>query len=483
MKIALISTVGLTLASQLAAQANGESEPFMGRTRAVVTDSVVTPPTENPNEGPMRFPDLLPEDPGSYVELTPTYGPQRRHFGPTQAVRFDPATGVETVMPGLSLPEPSTQWLAGQQLMDELEEPLTEVFGSLSAVSGSTYPWSTSCRIFFTQAGGNYVCSGTMLDPKHVISAGHCVHSGGSSGVWSTNVVVAPSWDGDANAFGTANGVELTTFTPWTQSRNYGGDMAFIELDRPVGFLTGWLGTGYSSSTSWWLATTFHMAGYPGGCFAGAPHQRYYSFGTFDSVNSTNAYADLSATCWVGGMSGSGVYFRDSYSGQRFVYANLSHGWGAPTSTTKVGMCRMTQAKFTAMQAVFASDYSTTQEDIVPLTVRTSATSVARGAALPNLTYKLCNASQFNPPSLLRSIDVYLSTNANISAADMKIQSHNVTWDFGVNTGVTVGAPPPVIPATLAPGVYYLGIIVRNADADTSNNDTDDFDAVRITVY
>ena len=28
------------------------------------------------------------------------------------------ATGVETVMPGLSLPEPSTQWLAGQQLMD-----------------------------------------------------------------------------------------------------------------------------------------------------------------------------------------------------------------------------------------------------------------------------------------------------------------------------------------------------------------------------
>ena len=44
------------------------------------------------------------------------------------------------------------------------------------------YPKSTHVKIFMTfrkSTGGNsyYVCSGTLIDPLHVLTAGHCVYT------------------------------------------------------------------------------------------------------------------------------------------------------------------------------------------------------------------------------------------------------------------------------------------------------------------
>jgi hypothetical protein len=41
---------------------------------------------------------------------------------------------------------------------------------------------------------------------------------------------------------------------------------------------------------------------------------------------------------------------------------------------------------------------------------------------------------------------------------------------------------PPVIPADIPSGTYWIGVITQSYDADSSNNDTDGIDAYEITV-
>lgn len=455
--------------------ARGETD---GEVIPVITSETVVPATEG-DEGELRYPDRTPERPELFLEK-PMPEVDRPHTGPDEAVVFDVATGRESYVELLDDPFAREGWMAGRTLAQDVPEPGMKSFGGLSQITSKSFPWSTHARIFFRQGGLNYVCSGTMIDPKYAITAGHCVHEG-AGGNWSTNVSLAPAWDGDSNAFGTANAESLGSFTAWTSSGSWSGDMGFVRLDRPVGFLTGWMGTFYSNSNSYWAGTTFHMAGFPGGCFSGAPNRMYYGYGRFDSVGSSVVEASMYAPCWIGGMSGSGVY-RIS-GGSRYVGGNLSHGWGKSLGiTTRIGVARMTSGKYSWFHNSFKpAGYPSYTVDYVPLKVRSNS-SVRRGYRLGNFSYRVYNTSNYNPPTRVVDTDVYLSTNSNISIYDTKIQDHSFTWNFGAKTGVTVRPSGPIIPYFTTPGSYYVGVIIDESDFKTSNNDTDGWDAQRITV-
>jgi len=52
------------------------------------------------------------------------------------------------------------------------------------------YPYSTCGKLFFTQGGQNFSGSAAVVAPNVLLTAGHCVFSGG----WSTNVAFYPSY-------------------------------------------------------------------------------------------------------------------------------------------------------------------------------------------------------------------------------------------------------------------------------------------------
>lgn len=139
----------------------------------------------------------------------------------------------------------------------------------------TTYPTSTIGKMFFTQGGTRFVCSGAVINAgpgeRDVIAtAAHCVHQGRGGG-FSTNVLFCPSQNPAGSPQGCWPAVDLGTFTEWINNTNVEADIGCIiardfgtRWNQHIGDRTGELGWFvWSSSTGWqqpWISL-----GYPQG--------------------------------------------------------------------------------------------------------------------------------------------------------------------------------------------------------------------------
>ncbi|WP_428966169.1 trypsin-like serine peptidase [Micromonospora fluostatini] len=127
----------------------------------------------------------------------------------------------------------------------------------------TTYP--ASATVLLTFPGGR--CTGFMISARTVVTAGHCVHSGGSSGTWRTNVVAYPGHTGTTAPFGACAAARLFAPQGWTGASNApgGGDptqnYGAVQLTCGVGTTTGWFNPGYTTRPVTGSCTTTH--GYP----------------------------------------------------------------------------------------------------------------------------------------------------------------------------------------------------------------------------
>ena len=120
--------------------------------------------------------------------------------------------------------------------------------------------------------------------------------------------------------------------------------------------------------------------------------------------------------------------------------------------------------------------------DLQPLDCNFSPTTINAGSGFTTRNHLASNPSNGakNANFVFR---VYLSTNADISSGDTLLSTQNYNRNFGAFSNVTVNMAGVTIPAATAAGVYYVGVIYDSAtDFRSSNNDTDNWDAVRVTV-
>jgi hypothetical protein len=100
----------------------------------------------------------------------------------------------------------------------------------------------TQGKVFFSMGGGNYVCSGTIVNSEgkdQVWTAGHCVH-GGEGGQWASNWAFVPAYDDDlANPrpYGTWTASYLTSRTAWTNDSDFSQDLGVAVMNTNFG---GW---------------------------------------------------------------------------------------------------------------------------------------------------------------------------------------------------------------------------------------------------
>jgi hypothetical protein len=88
----------------------------------------------------------------------------------------------------------------------------------------TSQPTSTNGKVFFTDDGLNYVCSGTALlsgNKSVVWTAGHCVHDGTTN--FHTNWAFVPAYADGSAPYGTWTARTLLTTNGWAS----GGDFSF----------------------------------------------------------------------------------------------------------------------------------------------------------------------------------------------------------------------------------------------------------------
>jgi len=363
----------------------------------------------------------------------------------------------------------------------------------------SKFPQAATVKLFMTFPGDPgyfHQGSGILIDPKHVLTAGHCAYDkdlgGYADKIWvvpgysatgaATNVpwVTAMSNWGGVEPNGHSDVVDVETWSDWRTDRDFKHDVAVLELNRPIGALTGWLGITYQLDCDFYKDTTFYLRGYPGeGPYNGS--RMYYQDGTFDSCPTKweARFEQLS----YGSQSGSGFYRLDS-NGNRWVHGVLSHapGW-YPNKTDCV---RLRDEKCDDIND-WMDDHRGTVADLTPLSVRCTTAVVglpsgfARGSSY-TIEFACHNYSRASRSGSL-TYSIMISSDDTISTTDTRLLA-------GSRSSVAIGALDTLdlhdtvtIPTGLAAGTWYIGVILQTADGRSGNQITLAQDVLKITVW
>lgn len=161
--------------------------------------------------------------------------------------------------------------------------------------STTTYPYRAIAHIE-SDIGG---CTGWLIGPDTVVTAGHCVYDPGTRR-WASYARVYPGRNGSTAPYGSANAVNFYSVTGWTNSGDPNYDYGAIKLDRAIGNTTGWFGYRYTTASL--TGTAENISGYPGDKTYGTQWQHA------DQIRQTSTLRLYYQNDTYGGQSGSPVY-------------------------------------------------------------------------------------------------------------------------------------------------------------------------------
>ena len=322
-----------------------------------------------------------------------------------------------------------------------------------------------------------FVGSGSLIDPMHVLTAAHCVyaHEDLSEG-WSIfdgaeAVTISPGYEVGISPWGLAEAVELHVWSAWIDDEDSNFDLAIVDLDRPVGILTGCYGFGYHPDCDYFLHGVWDLAGYP--IWSDPPGELMYeAVGNYDWCS------------WL--MGGGNLVTFDSSAGQGLSGSgSVRDGiiWAVHVARNEYESldCAICNGIFQDSEGILLADRPTSP-DLWPLQVQVEPYLVDPGDQLSSFSFVLGNYSRVGYTGNV-ICKIYLSADNVITEDDIWLDYVNVEANIPPGTGQSVAIQPPTIPVTTDPGQWFLGLIITLEDADQGNNVTGVFDQGVINVH
>lgn len=361
---------------------------------------------------------------------------------------------------------PGTPYLAEDDLS------LLLAFGENELVADPTaWPWTAHVRISVTFPNGDTgQGSGTLIDPYHVMTAGHMLHDDARGGT-VTSLTVVPAYDRGIHPFGEAKARRFLSWNGWLEDGNSKYDLAVVRLNRAVGGATGWYGYGYSSGCSFYKNNTMHNPSYPGESpYDGS--QMYYRYGFGDGCPNKHKVR-FNNYLW-GGQSGSSCYYRSGPD--RYVVATMIN-----STSRKSYAVRMTGSMMNDVTD-YMEAYRPNEPDLVAVCSKAPNWHYSPGDTIKGFNYVICNYSQMDYARTWTTVGIYVSSDNRITSSDLRLKSHQQHLEVPAMTSRRM-VLDITLPDDLSNGDWYLGVIINVDDARNSNNDSSGEDADLIKVF
>ena len=204
-----------------------------------------------------------------------------------------------------------------------------------AVIDTTSFPARAVVQMNFVSDKNDFLCSGSMISPDTVLTAGHCVHSGTESGHFYSNFKLYPGRNTGSIPFGECGAIETFALEEWvkakssSEAREY--DLGAIKLNCKIGNETGWFGVKVLPDTAENVSTTVH--GYAGD--KTPVGRQWISEGYIIAMEKQKGFYQNDT---AGGMSGSPVYSEKDY---RIigVHTNGMHNgepWKSNNAFTKI---------------------------------------------------------------------------------------------------------------------------------------------------
>ncbi|KAG1654034.1 1,6-anhydro-N-acetylmuramyl-L-alanine amidase AmpD [Nymphon striatum] len=341
--------------------------------------------------------------------------------------------------------------------------------GRTQITNTTDFPWRTIVRLSvkYPNSSSIFLCSGSVVDNFHVLTAGHCIHNA-SLGGWAEVIGVYPGQDGSYTPYYKSNPTNLRSYTGWTSSQSPDHDWGLITLDRNIGAHVGWMGRQTADSTNAIYTGNLNVSGYPGDKPSGT---HWYDSDTGHSATDTRHFYFMDT---FGGQSGSPVWRYDGTN--RYILSIHAYGDYAGTPGVSNGGTRLNTDKYNTLTTWLGSDTAPTDKpDLIDdgnLYSGFSPTSVSAGDSF-SAYMDVRNIGTASSGGFY--VTFYASTNTTITSGDYYLGQVYVPSisAFQWSDANWSGTFPSGIPA----GSYYVGWVIDSGGA------SNEFDETNNTAY
>ncbi len=224
------------------------------------------------------------------------------------------------------------------------------------------YPIRTTVKILMYSSGSAFSCTGQMVSPHLVLTAGHCVVNFHTRLLSHDSIQIVTLFEhGKLLPAGTrskvSNAYLFKTFIDRTYIKGKGSkDIALLELEEPIGDFLGYVGIGIRSDVKFYKTQLFHKWSYPAIPNPLNPAEvyngdtLYYNYGLIDTLQLRGLGLPNGIPHGAPGQSGSGyLYAEDAI---KFWVA------GVYTQMLQHRHFKIEQSEFYSMKEIIDSDLS-----------------------------------------------------------------------------------------------------------------------------